>query len=539
MLKQADITGRIRALRRVPATFGSLQWLSAAAFVALGLVTVWMFVHNVRLHYFWGDDCYISFRYARQLVLGHGLVWNPGEHVEGYTNFLWVLIMALGMVVGIEPELLSNVLGIASGVAVMGGLMWLSARWQKGWTPLVWVAPLVLAFSRSFTGWTTGGLATMFFTMLVLFAFLRLFVEREDPARRPWVSALLFALATLTRPEGVLFAFAAGVFFTLDVIRKKRRLRSLLIWTGVYCALAGGHLLWRRWYYGFWLPNTFYAKVSGAWWNHARFYFKLFESDYHLLWFTPLALLPLIFRRSMEVWMFLFTTLLFGAYVGYVGGDRFEFRFLVFVFPLAYALLADGIAVLVRFPVKTTWLRAVTAAAGIAALVLLAGVTHQGSINPKAGGKRGDNAGIRAINEYATGRAAEGRFLRSLIDKGLLPKDVLLAVGGAGAVPYYTMWPTLDILGLNNVEIGHMPIKKRGVIGHEKVASKEFLRAHRIEMWDAANRLVHDKKGRSRSCKGDEGCWKAVDVAGRTLKFVTFLSDEEFARRFGNPGLKY
>ena len=62
------------------------------------------------------DDAFISFRYAQNLVEGHGLVFNPGgpgEPVEGYTNFLWVLLMAAGMVVGIEPELLSRVLGLA------------------------------------------------------------------------------------------------------------------------------------------------------------------------------------------------------------------------------------------------------------------------------------------------------------------------------------------------------------------------------------------------------------------------------------------
>ena len=45
-------------------------------------------------HRFLQDDAFISFRYARNLATGHGLVWNPGERVEGYTNFLWTLLMA-------------------------------------------------------------------------------------------------------------------------------------------------------------------------------------------------------------------------------------------------------------------------------------------------------------------------------------------------------------------------------------------------------------------------------------------------------------
>lgn len=44
--------------------------------------------------WFLTDDAFISFRYARNLVEGHGLVYDLGEYVEGYSNFLWVLELA-------------------------------------------------------------------------------------------------------------------------------------------------------------------------------------------------------------------------------------------------------------------------------------------------------------------------------------------------------------------------------------------------------------------------------------------------------------
>ena len=34
------------------------------------------------------DDSFISFRYARNLAFGHGLVFNPGERVEGTERFV-------------------------------------------------------------------------------------------------------------------------------------------------------------------------------------------------------------------------------------------------------------------------------------------------------------------------------------------------------------------------------------------------------------------------------------------------------------------
>ncbi len=75
---------------------------------------VWV-PYALLVHRFWfvTDDAFISFRYARNLVLGHGLRFNPGEHlpVEGYSNFLWVLICAVfeffRMDVALWPPLVS------------------------------------------------------------------------------------------------------------------------------------------------------------------------------------------------------------------------------------------------------------------------------------------------------------------------------------------------------------------------------------------------------------------------------------------------
>lgn len=69
-----------------------LPWL-----VLLGYLT-----HTV---WFLCDDGFISFPYARNLPEGHGLVFNPDEYVEGHSNFLWVLELAvLWRVFGRRPE---------------------------------------------------------------------------------------------------------------------------------------------------------------------------------------------------------------------------------------------------------------------------------------------------------------------------------------------------------------------------------------------------------------------------------------------------
>ena len=60
------------------------------------------------------DDAYISFRYADNLARGLGLVYNPGERVEGYSNFLWTLLLAGGARLGLDVVRLSVVLALGA-----------------------------------------------------------------------------------------------------------------------------------------------------------------------------------------------------------------------------------------------------------------------------------------------------------------------------------------------------------------------------------------------------------------------------------------
>jgi hypothetical protein len=495
--------------------------------------TAWLFAENVHRYYFLGDDAFISFRYAKHLVQGMGLVWNPGERVEGYTNFLWVLLMALSIRLGLDPESVSNGIGIASGLGVIAALVVFSARITSWRNPFVWVAPLTLAASRSFTAWCTGGLETMFFTLLVFLAYLSFLRERSTRAPRPLGSSLLLALATLTRPEGGLFMLVAGLFYAGEILPKRRSFRSALIWGSPYLAIVGAHLLWRHAYYGCWLPNTFYAKVPGAWWDHGAKYLSLFAHDYQLLWFLPLLLPVLLLRRQFMTGLFCAATAAYLVYVAYIGGDRFEFRFLVVVFPYFYGLLADSLYQITQLGGRR--LRFATSALAIAVAAALVAATHVGSRRPEAVRLRHGINSVQAIAQYANWRIEEGVFLRRLIDEGILRSDLVLCVTGAGAVPYYTDWPTVDSLGLNDAEIARLPLEDRGVIGHEREAPYEYLVERKVVIFDVLNRVVHrtDRKRREQQHvihDGRELPLKVVRVRGRYLIFATLLTDEELER---------
>ena len=113
---------------RVAAVVLFLPW-----FVLLG----WL----AEVSWFLTDDAFISFRYVRNLLEGYGLVFNRGERVEGYSNFLWVLELALLWdVFGLRPEHAAPWLSVAFTVGTVAAMLW-------------WVARLPALQHRFLVGW--------------------------------------------------------------------------------------------------------------------------------------------------------------------------------------------------------------------------------------------------------------------------------------------------------------------------------------------------------------------------------------------------
>ena len=70
------------------------------------MVSILLFLAGACFYWFYTvEDAFISYRYVDRLVGGDGLVFNPGERVEGYTNFLWVLVLTLPRMMGSTESL--------------------------------------------------------------------------------------------------------------------------------------------------------------------------------------------------------------------------------------------------------------------------------------------------------------------------------------------------------------------------------------------------------------------------------------------------
>ncbi|MEM6569913.1 MAG: hypothetical protein AAF957_15995 [Planctomycetota bacterium] len=509
-----------------------------AVLVGLGgaLLTAALFAALASRHAFIGDDAFISFRYAENLIAGHGLVFNPGERVEGYTNFLWTVLIAAVMAVGLPPEPLSNALGIAAGAVLLALVARMGAR-ERGWgDPLVWLAPLGLAANRTFAAWSTGGLETMLFALLLFAGLARFLEERERDAARPLVSAVLLAAATLTRPEGGLAFVLAAAFFAIETLRSRpRALRPVLTWGLTYGAIVGAHLAFRIAYYGDFVPNTFRAKVTGLQWDQAATWFGMYVSDYGAWAYAWLALVPIVVRRDARSTLFTVFLLTYLAYLGSVGGDIFEFRFLAPLLPFFYWLVQDGVRALLDAVARTGVPGAARAILGAALGATLLGLTVQPSLDVEPWRKEGI-ASIEAVASYAAMRSNEGKIFRDLVEEGLLDGDELIAVGGAGALPYYAKLPTLDFRGLNDRKIARQAAEGTA-LGHEKRASMEYLRERRVVIYDVLNRIVYDRTSPVLGVKTLDrppfrGRLHCVESRGRFLVFATTLSRNDFQREF-------
>lgn len=274
------------------------------------------------------DDAFISFRYARNFAEGVGLRYNLGVEppVEGYTNFLWVVWCSLFERAGWDVTVAARVTSVLCGVLTLALVMRFAERRLALAPPKSALPALLLACLPPFAVWSTGGLATLPFTLALFASYERLVGDPERP--RPAQAAAAASLAVLLRADGVFFVGAALGMALVTALRERRTSlpREVVAAGLVAAAVAAAHLAFRVAYYGDWLPNTAYAKVGFS-------PFALTQGASYVaamaLAFPALALAPLaslgfaVARRSAAALELGVIPFLVAAYVAIVAGGDF------------------------------------------------------------------------------------------------------------------------------------------------------------------------------------------------------------------------
>jgi arabinofuranosyltransferase len=427
------------------------------------VIGVGLLVHS-RAWSFLCDDAFISFRYARNLAQHGELVYNfdPLERVEGYTNFLWVLLLALGDVVGLAPERLAPILTATAALGSLGLVALISAALRRRFGPgeaephafalVDLLAPALLVLTPEFVVWASSGLETSVALALVLaaiYAWLRGRIE---------VAAVFAGLAGLTRLDALFGIAAFGIAWLALVGRQQPS--SAIPWRRValasltFASLLAAQLLFRKLYYGEWLPNTWAVKHHGALLRptYGVGYLQFWADRLALVWLAPL----LVLVRPRHVLLVLPIAVQLG-WAWSIGGDFMAYgRFLL----PATTLLALWIGLALaeareqlRDRVAARWIDATWLA--LALLLVIAAAArvparlhedrehahlHIDASDPHSGP---GFESVTAMRRFAAIRLAAGAALAEQ-----LPPDTTLTVGAAGAMPYAAGLTAYDAYGL-------------------------------------------------------------------------------------------
>jgi arabinofuranosyltransferase len=426
------------------------------------------------------DDAFISFRYADNLVHGKGLVWNAGERVEGYTNFLWTLVMCIPILLNVSPVTFSQGLGLLCFICTLIVTFALSCRLFRS-KQYALLTTILLGTNYTFSAFATGGLETQLQALLIVTNFYLAFQIIRTNAWR-LTQLLLFSLissaALLTRLDSAIplfFSFLLLIFSLLKQNSGFRDKRTRFAWLCLpFLAITGSWFVWKFAYYGDIVPNTFYAKVSStSHYEQGLFYCYAFIKSY---WLYPypilfaLAFIKILKQRHIELGFIALIQLLWCLYIIRIGGDFLEFRFFVPVMPLLFVLIGWLMYECITQPAVRIILTA---------LMLLGSFNHAKNFTYVNGIESVKQLHGHIIN------ASENWDEIGIVLRRLFPRDesgVVIAVTPAGAIPYYSRLETVDMLGLNDRWIAKngKPVKSQP--GHEKIATFEYLINRKVNL---------------------------------------------------------
>ncbi len=417
-----------------------------------------MIYHAVKFE-FVQDDSFITFRYVKNFIAGHGLVFNIGEKVEGYTTFLWTILLAILGKLGFELISLSQILGVLFGVGTMYITYQLSRNiaGTERTVGFSLIAVLLFASNSAVAYWLVSGMETGMFVFLTVVSVWLYLKERNSPKSFAY-APIAFVLLSLTRPEGMylfgltMMHFIAEKFLTKG-IDKKVELKRLITWCALYAVPIGLFMGWRLSYYGWMFPNTYYAKAGFSkdyFFAGVDYFWEFARLD--LLW-GALLFVPIIFllwkKRNWDMMYLIFIILAYSSYVVSVGGDVLaNFRFFIPMLPLMYILVQETFYELYAMARENqSSMKNLVYVAPLVVAYFTFSIPYDH---------------VREKCDLEIG------LVSKMTQQGLWFKthskpDAVIAATTIGAVSYYSDLMLIDMLGLTDETIAHNPEKLEGI----------------------------------------------------------------------------
>lgn len=514
--------------------------------IVLAIAALAAAIVHIRSLWFVCDDAYITFRYGANLAHGLGPVFNAGERVEGYTNFLWMLLSAVVVAVGGRPEAWMPVASAGAALATIAAVIAWTPRGAGAGSAGV-IAGLLLAASASFAAWATSGLETALFTLLVTLAYLAL-------ARgAPIAAAAALSLAAWTRPEGMLIAAGAGGYAVLFGARLGITRRAALTMVAFVAGCVAAHLAFRLVYYGHWLPNTFAVKAPGpaSFARGSAYLFGAIRSLHLEVLAVPVAALLVLdlLRRPVATHdesgrgrseLLAAIVVPYLLYLTTIRGDFMPLhRFAAPMLPLLAIAAGRALDAVVD---RMAWWGPRSAAAGFALLAIFAVPNIADSMREQYAGIRNGLETVELTRQNAANWVLVGRKLREVA----LPTDTL-AITAAGIVPYYSGLPTIDLLGLTAPDLSAYHPGKTDRPGHELYLSSERLIQLRPQLLlgqpELRESMVHAGLGLEFEPEWRERVFAPYELVGFEVgaappRYFRMAVRKDVASRIGQAGLR-
>jgi arabinofuranosyltransferase len=432
----------------------TVTWERLLLLLILGVASIHALSFNTD-----AEDAYIAYRYAQNFALGNGLVFNPDEHVEGYSDFIWVVLLGtLHKITSIDLPFLARWLSFLFTMLSIVYTYILSKKITQGNQKLSLLVTLILACSGSFIAYALGGLETPLFSFLLLLL-LHFLINKK------WMAVgVTLALATMTRPEGLAMCLPIFIAVVVDeTTGVKHKIGALLhVFIGAMILLMPW-TVWRIIYYGYLLPNPMAAKEGMD--KAFQFQFGLTYLKGHWLRVNIVLCVALIGLTLMNLkkWRKIITLVsilvLYSLVYLYIGGDWMpSYRF----YSPFYPIMALTLAMLLNnywAYFKTVLQTAIVAFAFQLGAIYMLIISYNDSYMIPA---------VQLWSEQVKGLGEIGKWFNAS-----LPKNTVVATFPNGAFSFYNELYTIDVAGLTDEHIARRGLRfSQGMPGH--IAHDEY-----------------------------------------------------------------
>lgn len=472
----------------------------------------------LRANYFYTsivDDAYIFFRYAENIVNGYGFVWNIGEQpVEGYTSFLYLVVLIFAKFLSLDLEIFSIIFGVFTSTFTLyfAFLIYQLLYHQRESVISSLVAVVIIAVSPAFLYWSVTGMETSFYSMFLLLT-IYYFLKLPNSVRANLLKGILFGLLCMLRFEAVLF-FLLALYYLMKEEKSLIKLtinRSAVTFALGFSLIFGTYFFWRWNYFGYFLPNTFYAKTGGGLqqiFSGLVYVLKSLRLFYGLGW-IPIVFVLLFFKKNMITGKsaFVLSILLISfAVTILIGGDHFNYgRFIVPALPLLFVLFVPALNRMLTFQNKYFNLKLSYKVAAVLIFLMIAlsmKIVYlqsvSGFLNLLDGKKEiiavYDESTEVEIIDWQHGWIIMGKALQKFTDR-----DDYIAAVPIGAIGYYSKLNIIDMVGIVDPVIAHeqIPTKRvdKWIPGHTKGDGKYVLsrKPKYIQLTDYLTRSLLEK----------------------------------------------